>query len=649
MMTGRTGNKRPAAAIMAMPAFRRRGLVALALAARRRGRSSRHAAREAGRDRRQPCRCRGRARAGRRPAHDGASATQRCRSPRSSPRTIPARPRRTKTATRRKPDREPVAATPPPVARRPNRARRQLGRPQARAEAPRRRRSRRGDARRLCPARSRRHQDRRLADRHRRLHRRRLVEHRRPAEETRRLAGPVAYAPALRAGARPREPGAGPSSRRLADKRRSPATARSCSPAPMSPSAGRTTRRRSSGPSGATASSPQDAENDDRQGSAACSRRPTTRRAWTGCSTPSARPRGCAPPASSTRTSWRSPAAVISVIKRSRTPTRRWPPCRPRSRRTRSTSIRRIQVLRRADKIEEAAALMLSAPRDPKALVDPDAWWVERRLISRALIDKGDAKTAYRIAAGHAAESPTLRAEAEFHAGWYALEYLGDPATAEKHFAAIASISTMPLSVSRAEYWLGRAAAAAGDAKTARPFPAGGGLSDDLLRPARARPPRQQAADAERAAGADAGPRPASPTRELVQVIQHLTAADAGDRADIFYRTLAETLTDPAEIALLAAMAEKERRASDRAADRQVGGGSRPAGPVAGVPDRGDPGVGADAERREAAGLRHRPAGERIQPRRHQRRRRPRPAAAHAGDRQGNRRAPSACPSRRRG
>ena len=101
------------------------------------------------------------------------------------------------------------------------------------------------------------------------------------------------------------------------------------------------------------------------------------------------------------------------------------------------------------------------------ALVDPDAWWVERRVLSRELVDHGDMKTAYRIAAAHAAESPANAADAEFHAGWYALRGLDDAKTAARHFARIAEIADGPISLSRAYYWLGRAAEAGGpgDAK----------------------------------------------------------------------------------------------------------------------------------------------------------------------------------------
>src|SRR6202042_3022028 len=55
----------------------------------------------------------------------------------------------------------------------------------------------------------------------------------------------------------------------------------------------------------------------------------------------------------------------------------------------------RIQLLRRADKIAEAAELMLAAPRDAAQIYDPDEWWVERRLIARKLLDLGSPSAAY--------------------------------------------------------------------------------------------------------------------------------------------------------------------------------------------------------------------------------------------------------------
>jgi len=260
--------------------------------------------------------------------------------------------------------------------------------------------------------------------------------------------------------------------------------------------------------------------------------------------------------------------AVISVIKRSRSD--KAMAAVPASLQKDPVYLfARIQKLRRADKFQEAANLMLAAPRDPKVLVDPDAWWIERRLISRALLDKGDAKTAYRLVAGHAAESPTMRAEAEFHCGWYALEFLHDPATAKQHFAAIETISNMPLTQSRAEYWLGRAAAAASQSEEAAshfrkagsyPTTFYGQLALARLGSRRltlSAPPE-----------ADAAVRARFNSRELVQVIERLTGTRFEDRLDIFYRVLAEELTDPAEIALLAGLAE---RAGNHQVALQVG------------------------------------------------------------------------------
>ena len=53
----------------------------------------------------------------------------------------------------------------------------------------------------------------------------------------------------------------------------------------------------------------------------------------------------------------------------------------------------------------------------------------------------GDMKTAYKIVATHAAESAANAAEAEFHAGWYALRGLKDAASAATHFSRIAELA----------------------------------------------------------------------------------------------------------------------------------------------------------------------------------------------------------------
>ena len=120
----------------------------------------------------------------------------------------------------------------------------------------------------------------------------------------------------------------------------------------------------------------------------------------------------------------------------------------------------KIQLARRANKYEDAAKLMLDAPRDPAVLVDGDEWWTERRIIARKMLDIGQFDKAYQIASQHSAMSNEQKIEAEFHAGWIALRFLNDPVRAKAHFATLALLAQTPLSRSRAAYWQGRAAEA---------------------------------------------------------------------------------------------------------------------------------------------------------------------------------------------
>lgn len=129
----------------------------------------------------------------------------------------------------------------------------------------------------------------------------------------------------------------------------------------------------------------------------------------------------------------------------------------------------RVQQLRRADEVEEAAEWILSLPSDHGQTIDTNEWWIERRLVARKLLDLGNAKTAYRIARDAAAPSKeNYRAEHQFTAGWIALRFLNDPATALGHFARVAHGNHNPIALARAGYWQGRAAEAMGRREEAR-------------------------------------------------------------------------------------------------------------------------------------------------------------------------------------
>jgi soluble lytic murein transglycosylase len=131
----------------------------------------------------------------------------------------------------------------------------------------------------------------------------------------------------------------------------------------------------------------------------------------------------------------------------------------------------RATWLRKADKPEEAAKLILQAPNDPAALIDLDQWWIERRLLIRKLLDDGDYKTAYRVAR----DSPSppksnYRVDQHFTAGWIALRYLHDPVTAARHFEQNPPGTSSTHALSSAGYWQGRAAQAMGHTAEAKAY-----------------------------------------------------------------------------------------------------------------------------------------------------------------------------------
>ncbi|WP_167770892.1 lytic transglycosylase domain-containing protein [Bradyrhizobium niftali] len=121
------------------------------------------------------------------------------------------------------------------------------------------------------------------------------------------------------------------------------------------------------------------------------------------------------------------------------------------------------------DRIDDAAEVILAAAPDTMAAQDTDAWWRERRLLARKLLDQGKSRTAYDVV--RAAAVPAMevyRVDYHFMCGWIALRYLDDPRTAMMHFAAIDEGSANPLALSRAHYWRGRAAEAMGATADAR-------------------------------------------------------------------------------------------------------------------------------------------------------------------------------------
>jgi soluble lytic murein transglycosylase len=190
---------------------------------------------------------------------------------------------------------------------------------------------------------------------------------------------------------------------------------------------------------------------------------------------------------------------------------------------------------------------------------DPDAedWWYERRTLIRKLLAQGDAARAYRAAAAYTSGPEGRLVEARFHAGWIALSFLNDPKSAVKQFEGMAKLSTLADSVTQANYWLGRARAAAGDSAgakvaytTASTF---GTIYYGLLsRSALGLTPVEL-----RALPDASGSEATFEARELVQAIDVLMADEHNDMAGALLRNLVPSLKSGGELVLAARLAQK--------------------------------------------------------------------------------------------
>ena len=226
----------------------------------------------------------------------------------------------------------------------------------------------------------------------------------------------------------------------------------------------------------------------------------------------------------------------------------------------------RIQDARRSGRIYEAATLLNLAPTNREALVNPDKWWSERRMVARKLLDINEPKLAFDLCAKAVQPDQSLtRVDQNFHAGWIALRFLDNPAEAAKRFALAADAAQTPFSISRAAYWRGRAAEAMGDqngAKSfyetaaAQPIAYYGQLAASKLGAKRLvlREPKAIATGDER--------------DESVRAVEALYADGLDDLATSLAYDAARNWSDEAQIA---AMADVVQRHADAAAEVQFG------------------------------------------------------------------------------
>ena len=225
-----------------------------------------------------------------------------------------------------------------------------------------------------------------------------------------------------------------------------------------------------------------------------------------------------------------------------------------------------MQDARRANRAYEAATLLNLAPADHDALVNPDRWWSERRMVARALLDLNEPRLAFALCAKAAKPDDSANeVDREFHAGWIALRFLGDAPAAAERFALAAVAAETPLSIARAEYWRGRAAEAMGEADEAtlhfqnaatQPVAYYGQLAAERLGATRLalRTPRRTAEGAER--------------NDAVRAADALYQEGLDDLGAALAYEAARSWRDEAQ---MAAMAEVVKRRGDAATQVQFG------------------------------------------------------------------------------
>lgn len=221
-----------------------------------------------------------------------------------------------------------------------------------------------------------------------------------------------------------------------------------------------------------------------------------------------------------------------------------------------------------ANDFDGAAALLQKLPASAADRVNSDEWWHEQRIVSRGLFEQSKFKAAYDLAAAHVAASPAAVADAEFHAGWYALVGLKDGKTAKTHFEKLRDVATTPQTASRALFWLGRAdKAAGGDGKTYFTQAAEYDHSFYGLVAATELSGHAASSDTEKSEPT-ASDRLLFAGQESVRAIDLLQRENYTVAAARLYRGLADQIDDPD---ILTILAEKAKRDQDNALALDIG------------------------------------------------------------------------------
>ncbi len=218
---------------------------------------------------------------------------------------------------------------------------------------------------------------------------------------------------------------------------------------------------------------------------------------------------------------------------------------------------------RKKDKLGKARAMLLAAPKSHAALIDPEQWWIEKRLVIRQSLSPSNYKRwhdLYKLATSHGFSSGKHFLEGEFLSGWMALRKLNQPPIARNHFRRMASKARTRTDSSRAHYWIARSELALGNAAAA----------DKAFRAAAASPTlyygqlaREALGHGRKAIRINAAPitdaaRKTARNDELLRAFRLFTQADVGSQAGGFLRAISERFKTASEMSAAAAIVKAE-------------------------------------------------------------------------------------------
>ena len=216
----------------------------------------------------------------------------------------------------------------------------------------------------------------------------------------------------------------------------------------------------------------------------------------------------------------------------------------------------RLRWRRRNDKTIGALEILHNPPA-AELIANPEAWWKERHIMARRMIEDKKYDSAYLLVSKHQQEEGLSFAQAEFLAGWLALRFLDKPWRAFEHFEALYHRVSSPISRARGAYWAGRASEDLGHPGIARQWyrvaarhqttfygqMAMAALSDEYKPPQQVQPRRilQKQNRFNRS--------------EMVQVARILNKAGYRRETTAFLDALANKLEDPDDYILVADLA----------------------------------------------------------------------------------------------